>query len=66
MVTAMASARSNLDQCNIRQCCNFRELLAVKSHQLLITDQIWVVESDWSVKIQLPFLAMLLPCPILA
>ena len=31
----------------------FRKLLTVKLHELLITDQIWVVESDWSVEIQL-------------
>ena len=67
MVMAMASARSNSDQCNICQCCNFRELLAVKSHELLITDQLWVVES---VKIQLkvtcarPFSRRALASPI--
>ena len=31
----------------------FRELLTVKLNELLITDQIWAVESDWSVEIQL-------------
>ena len=31
----------------------FRELLTVKLPELLITDQIWVVESDWLVEIQL-------------
>ena len=28
-------------------------LLTMKLHELLITDQIWVVESDWLVGIQL-------------
>ena len=31
----------------------FCKLLTVKPHELLITDQIWVVESDWLVEIQL-------------
>ena len=31
----------------------FCERLTVKPHELLITDQIWVVESDWSVELQL-------------
>ena len=31
----------------------FCELLTVKPHELLKADQIWVVESDWSVEIQL-------------
>ena len=31
----------------------FRELLTMKPHELVITNQIWVVESDWLVDIQL-------------
>ena len=37
-------------QYDVYQCC---ELLTVKPQELLIIDQIWVVESDWSVEIQL-------------
>ena len=49
----------------------FRELLTVKPHELLITDQIWVVESDWLVEIQFkkvtcarPFSSHALACPL--
>ena len=31
----------------------FCKLLMVKPHELLIPDQIWVVESEWLVEIQL-------------
>ena len=34
---------------NVCQCCNFT--LTVKPHELLITDQILVVKSDWSAEI---------------
>ena len=30
-----------------------RKQLTVKPHELLITDQIWIVEFDWLVEIQL-------------
>ena len=31
----------------------FLKLLTVKPHELLITDQMWVVESDWLLEAQL-------------
>ena len=42
--------RANVMSANATIYC---ELPTVKPHELLITDQIWVVESDWSVEIQL-------------
>ena len=50
---AVASVTLNSGQCDVHQNYNFHELLIVKPHDLLIPDQIWVVESDWSLEIKL-------------
>ena len=53
MLIAMASAMLNSVQYDVYQCCNLLQTANVKPHKLLITDWIWVVESDWSVEIHL-------------
>ena len=53
MLIAMASAMLNSVRYDVYQCCNLLRTANVKPHELLITDRIWVVESDWSVEIHL-------------
>ena len=54
MLIAMASATLNSGRCDVyTNAAIFHELLMVKPHEILMTDQFWVVESDWSVEIQL-------------
>ena len=50
MLMAMASATLNSGRSN---AAIFRKLQMVKLHELLIPDQIWLVEFEWSVEIQL-------------
>ena len=53
ILIVMASVTLTSGRYDVYECCNLLRTANGETHELLITDQIWVVESDWAIEIQL-------------